>query len=80
MRISGDGLDSDLVMGRGLITPAAKAGTGNVAFASVFHQWFIHLANFLERENGVSAATRLAKVHKKEDTGRGRVTDERRKK
>lgn len=45
-------LDRILVMGRGLITPAAKAGTENVAFASVFHQWFIHLANFLERENG----------------------------
>jgi hypothetical protein len=44
-------LDRILVMDRGLITPVAKAGTENVTFASVFHQWFIHLANFLEREN-----------------------------
>jgi len=34
-----------------MITPGAKAGTEDVAFASVFHQWFIHLANFLKREN-----------------------------
>jgi hypothetical protein len=45
-------LDRILVIGRGLITPAASSGTEDLAFASVFHQWFIHLANFLERENG----------------------------
>jgi hypothetical protein len=44
-------IDRILVIGRGLITPGARAGTEDSAFASVFHQWFIHLANFLEREN-----------------------------
>ncbi len=45
-------IDRILVIGRGLITPSARAGTEVSEFASVFHQWFIHLANFLERENG----------------------------
>jgi hypothetical protein len=44
-------IDRILVIGRGLITPVATAGTEDSAFSSVFHQWFIHLANFLEREN-----------------------------
>lgn len=44
-------LDRILVVGRGLITPVTRAGTEDGAFSSVFHQWFIHLANFLEREN-----------------------------
>ena len=44
-------LDRILVMRQGLITPTANAGTENATFSSVFHQWFIHLANFLEREN-----------------------------
>ena len=44
-------IDRILVIGRGLITPSARAGTEDSAFASVFHQWFIHLANFLDREN-----------------------------
>jgi hypothetical protein len=44
-------IDRILVIGRGLITPAARAGTEDSAFSSVFHQWWIHLANFLEREN-----------------------------
>jgi hypothetical protein len=66
-------LDRILVMGRGLITPVARAGTEDIAFASVFHQWFIHLANFLERENGRRPPLDWQKYSKKRIPGWGEL-------
>lgn len=44
-------IDRILVLNRGMLNPPAKQGGEDTDFLSVFHQWFIGLANFLEREN-----------------------------
>jgi hypothetical protein len=45
-------VDRILVLNRGMINPPSKSGADEFEISSVFHQWFINLANFLTRENG----------------------------
>lgn len=45
-------IDRIVVLNRGMLSPPSMQGCEDTEFLSVFHQWFIGLANFLSRENG----------------------------
>jgi Domain of unknown function (DUF6602) len=54
-----ESLDRILVLDKGLINAPSQIGTDESTVASVFQQWFIHLTNFLVRENGRRPAVDL---------------------
>lgn len=62
-------IDRILVLNRGMLNPPAKQGGEDTEFLSVFHQWFIQLANFLSRENGRRDAVDWQTYHKKRIPG-----------
>lgn len=44
-------IDRIVVLNRGMLNPPSRQGCEDTEFLSVFHQWFIGMANFLSREN-----------------------------
>lgn len=62
-------IDRILVLNRGMLTPPARQGGEDTEFLSVFHQWFIGLANFLSRENGRRPPVDWQTYHKKRIPG-----------
>jgi len=68
-------IDRILVLNRGMLNPPARQGGEDTEFLSVFHQWFIGLANFLARENGRRAPVDWQTYHKKRIPGWRKFAD-----
>ena len=62
-------IDSILVLNRGMLSPPAKQRAEDTSFLSVFHEWFIGLANFLARENSRRPPADWQTYHKKRVPG-----------
>jgi hypothetical protein len=73
-----ESLDRILVLDKGLINAPSQTGTDESTVASVFQQWFIHLANFLVRENGRRPAVDLQLYSKQRLPGWKELNDNRR--
>jgi len=62
-------IDRILVLNQGMLNPPARQGADDTEFISVFHQWFIGLANFLARENSRRPAVDWQTYHRKRVPG-----------